>query len=128
MTIGSIAARYAPQRFDGPLTAGGEARDYSFDCAADLPAGATVTSASVAIAPSGTLECSILQVSLSGSKLTAEIESGQPRVYTAKWSFTISSQDAPLIYITEIACNPQLPGQTATAPDSPDFGTPKTAP
>lgn len=128
MTIGSIAARYAPQRFDGPLTAGGEARTYSYDCAADLPSGATVTSASLAIAPSGTLECSIVAATLSGSNLTAEIKSGQPRIYTAKWSFTISSQTDPLVYITEIACDPQLSWQTATAPDSQDFGTPQTAP
>lgn len=129
MTVGQIAARYAPQRFDGPLTVG-ETRDYSYDCAADLPAGSSVTSASLAIAPSGTLECTIDAVTLAGTVLTARIAAGQPRVYTALWTFLLDGgprAGTKLEYVTEIACNPRRGDETATAPDSADFGTPSTA-
>lgn len=127
MTVGSIAARYAPQRFPGPLTAG-ESRDYAFDVASDLPAGSAITAVTLALAPSGDGEASIEAINVVGTVATARIVAGAPRIVTALWTFDIDGGPdgggRRLEYVTEIAVNPRRPDETAPAPATTDFGTP----
>lgn len=126
MTVGSITARYAPQRFPGPLTVG-ESRDYAFDMAADLPAGSAITEVSLALAPSGDGEASIEAIGVVGTRATARIAAGVPRIVTALWTFDIDGgppSGRRLEYVTEIAVNPRRPDEMAPAAISTDFGTP----
>lgn len=131
MTVGSIAARYAPQRFPAPLTAGAT-DDYAFDMAKDLPAGSVVTAASLALAPSGDGEASIKSISVVGSEATARILAGVPRIVTALWVFDIDGGPdgggRRIEYVTEIAVNPRRPDETAPPPTNTDFGTAATWP